>query len=76
MVQFILFRVHLTHGLNIASVTHIEDSKQINPFWVPHWKWTSPNECPHLHIKDEHEQVTKLYIIHLFLNICTIWTNN
>ena len=52
------------HGLNIASVTHIDDEKQINPLWIPKWQWTSPEKCRHLNIKDEYEQVTKLYINH------------
>ena len=45
------------HGLNIASVTHIDDINKINPFWTPKWSWKSPIECQHLHIKDEDEKI-------------------
>lgn len=45
------------HGLNIASVTNINDPLQINPLWTPKWPWISPLECPHLHIPPEYESV-------------------
>eukprot|EP01083_Nonionella_stella_P014832 41536_1 len=45
------------HGLNIASVTHIDDPNKLNPFWVPQWPWKSPIECPHLHISKTDEEI-------------------
>ena len=45
------------HGLNIASVTHIDDANKLNPFWVPKWPWSSPIENRHLHIKGQAEEI-------------------
>ena len=45
------------HGLNIASVTHKDDPNEINPFWVPKWPWKSPQQCRHLYIEGEDEEI-------------------
>eukprot|EP01084_Bolivina_argentea_P043157 79525_1 len=51
MIQSSKLSMILTqNGLNIASVSLLDDPDNINPFWIPHWEWSDPSDVPHMNV--------------------------
>lgn len=38
------------NGLNIASISLLDDDKNTNPFWIPKWEWNDPLKLEHMNI--------------------------
>ena len=45
------------HGLNIASISLLDDPVQTNPFWIPDWPWNDPSNVPHMKVSGEMEKL-------------------